>query len=133
MIRLHKWQLDDKRRQLTELELMRDELQAKMNQLADELTAEKNNVANSPVVNITFASYATNMSTRRENLQNSLDEVNVSIENMKDQVAESFKDLKKYEVVEQREKERLQNELNRRQQADLDELAVNLHRRQGRR
>ncbi len=48
---------------------------------------------------------------------------------MKDQVAEAFKELKKYEVVEQREQGRKIVERNKRQQNDLDELALNIHRR----
>lgn len=129
MIRLHKWQLDEQRRNLVELEKMRDDLLKKFTDLEEELTQEQDRVANSAMINISYAAYATVVMERRENLEKSLAEINVSVEDMKDQVAESFKELKKYEVVEQREFDRQQAEFNRRQQADLDELSINLHRR----
>ncbi|WP_417317149.1 flagellar FliJ family protein [Emcibacter sp.] len=129
MIRLHKWQLDEKRRQLTELETMRDDLLARKEDLAKQLVAEQEKVASSQVVNISYASFATAVAQRQENLMGSLAEIEASIEEMKDQVSESFKELKKYEVVEQRERERQMAKENRRQQADLDELAIQMHRR----
>lgn len=129
MIRLHKWQLDEQRRNLVELEKMRDDLLKKFTDLEEELAQEQDRVANSAMINISYAAYATVVMERRENLEKSLAEIKVSVEDMKDQVAESFKELKKYEVVEQREFDRQQAEFNRRQQADLDELSINLHRR----
>ncbi|MFC7048657.1 flagellar FliJ family protein [Emcibacter nanhaiensis] len=129
MIRLHKWQLDEKRRQLTELETMRDDLLAKKDQLAAQLVSEQEKVASSQVVDISYANFAAAITQRQEKLDESLVEIEASIEEMKDQVAESFKELKKYEVVEQRERERQRAKENRRQQAELDELAIQMHRR----
>jgi len=129
MIRLHKWQLDEKRRNLVELENMRDDLHQKLQNLRAELASEQKKVAESQVVSITYAGYAQQVMSRRENIENSLTEIDVSIEDMKDQVAEAFKELKKYEIVEQREREREITERNLRQQNELDELAINMHRR----
>ena len=130
MIRLHKWQLDEKRRNLVDLEKMRDEIYQKLQDLQDELVSEQQKMTESSVVSISYGGYAQQVIVRRENMENSIAEINVSIEEMKDQVAESFKELKKYEVVEQREREREISERNRRQQNDLDEMAINMHRRQ---
>jgi len=130
MIRLHKWQLDERRRNLVELEKMREELVGKMRSLRDELAAEQKKVAEAPIVSITYGGYAQQVMARRENINSSITEIDVSIEEMKDQVADAFKELKKYEIVEQREREREVSERNQRQQNDLDELALNMHRRQ---
>lgn len=132
MIRLHKWQLDEKRRNMVELEKMRDGLQQKLIDLQDELVAEQKKVAAAPVVSITYADYAQNITKRRENFENSITEIEVSIEEMKDQVAEAFIDLKKYEIVEQRHREREIKERDRKAQNTLDELAINMHRRRRR-
>lgn len=130
MIRLHKWQLDEKRRNLVDLEKMRDEIYQKLQDLQNELVSEQKKVAESSVVSISYGGYAQQVIVRRGNMENSIAEINVSIEEMKDQVAESFKELKKYEVVEQREREREIAERSRRQQIDMDEMAINMHRRQ---
>lgn len=129
LIRLHKWQLDEKRRNMGELEKMRSELLHNLQHLQDELAAEKKMAASSPIVSIHYVGYAQQVMVRRENIKNSISEVDASIENMKDQVAEAFKELKKYQVVERREQDRLLADRNLRQQSELDELAINMHRR----
>ncbi len=132
MIRLHKWQLDEKRRQLNDLEAMRDDLLRQKALLAEQLSFEQQKAAAAPVVDFAYANYATSVMQRQQNLQNSLNEIEASIEDMKEQVAEAFKEMKKYEIVERREQERRRAQAHRRQQADLDELAVQMHRRKNR-
>ena len=128
IIRLHKWQVDEKRRQITELEVMRSELMEKLDKLISDLEREKEAFSKSTVVNINYANYASSVMTRRENLQSSITEVDVSIENMKDELAEAFKELKKYEIVEQRAIERKKQEQKRREQDRLDEVSINMYR-----
>jgi flagellar export protein FliJ len=129
MIRLHKWQLDEKRRDMVELEKMKADLQQNLTDLQTELIAEQKKVAESPVVSIAYAGYAQQVMVRRMNIVNSILEIDASIEEMKDHLADAFKELKKYEVVEQRERQRELAERDRRTQTELDEVAINMHRR----
>lgn len=128
VVRLHKWQVDEKRRQITELEVMRSDLETKLDMLHDELRAEQHNVASSNVVDINYANYAAAVMKRRENLEASITEVDVSIENMKDELAEAFKELKKFEIAQQRTIEREKLEEKRREQDRLDEISINMFR-----
>lgn len=128
IIRLHKWQVDEKRRQISELEIMRGELMDKLNKLFNDLENEKQAFSKSTVVSINFASYASSVMKRRENLEASITEIDVSIENMKDELSEAFKELKKYEIVEQRALERKKQEEKRREQERLDEISLNMYR-----
>lgn len=128
IVRLHKWQVDEKRRQITELEEMRSELENKLEKLDTDLSTEQKNLSASNVVDINYANYATNVMRRRENIEASIVEINVSIENMKDELAEAFKELKKYEIVEQRAIEREKHEQKRREQDRLDEISINMYR-----
>jgi len=129
MIRLHKWQLDEKRRNLVDLENMKAGLLQNLTDLQEDLIAEQKKVSESPIISITYAGYAQKVMARRLNYVNSILEIDVSLEDMKDQVAEAFKELKKYEVVERRDQERKLAARNLKQQNDLDELAINIHRR----
>ncbi len=128
IIRLHKWQVDEKRRQITELEVMKEELVKRLEKLLSDLASEQENLAKSNVVDINYANYASSVMTRRENIEASITEVDVSIENMKDELAEAFKELKKYEIVEQRAIEREKEELKRKEQDRLDEVSLNQFR-----
>ena len=129
MIRLSKWQLDDKRRNLADLEKMKAVFLQNLTDLQNELIREQKKVSESPVVDISYAAYAQQVMVRRLNIVNSMVEIDVSIEDVKDQVAEAFKEVKKYEVVEQRQRDRERADRNRREQGDMDELALNMHRR----
>ena len=128
IVRLHKWQVDEKRRQIAELEVMRSDLEKKLEKLDSDLKDEQKNVANSNVVDINYAGYAAAVMKRRENIEASIIEVNVSIENMKDDLAEAFKELKKYEIVEQRAVEKELHEQKKREQDRLDEVSLNMFR-----
>ncbi|PCI49604.1 MAG: flagellar export protein FliJ [Alphaproteobacteria bacterium] len=132
MIRLHKWQLDEKRRNMVELEKMKSDLLQNLTDLQNELIREQQKIASSSVINIGYAAYAQQVMVRRVNIVNSMVEIEVSIEDMKDQVAEAFKELKKYEVVEQRQRERKLADFKLRQQSEADELSINLYRRRQR-
>ena len=133
IIRLHKWQVDEKRRQITDLEVMRNELVEKLEKLLRDLESEKENLSKSNVVDINYANYASNVMNRRENIDASITEVDVSIENMKDELSEAFKELKKYEIVEQRAIEREKLEQKRREQDRLDEISINMYRNSAKR
>lgn len=128
VVRLHKWQVDEKRRQITELETMRSEIVKQLEKLINDLAAEQNHVATTNVVDINYANYASSVKSRRENLEASITEIDVSIENMKDELSEAFKELKKYEIVHERALERERFEEKRREQERLDELSLNMFR-----
>lgn len=128
IIRLHKWQVDEKRRQITELEVMKEELEGKLEKLITNLAREQENLSKSNVVDINYANYASSVLKRQENLEASIMEIDVSIENMKDELAEAFKELKKYEIVEQRAIEREKEDQKRAEQDRLDEVSLNQYR-----
>lgn len=128
VVRLHKWQVDEKRRQIAELETMRSEIVDQLEKLTSDLAAEQKHLATSTVVDINYANYASNVMTRRENLEASITEIDVSIENMKDELSEAFKELKKFEIVQERALERERFEEKRREQERLDELSLNMFR-----
>lgn len=128
IIRLHKWQVDEKRRQITELEVMKEELVERLEKLQSDLATEQEKLSKSNVVDINYANYASSVMNRRENLEASITEVDVSIENMKDELADAFKELKKYEIVEQRALEREKDEQKRTEQDRLDEISLNQFR-----
>lgn len=128
VVRLHKWQVDEKRRQIAELETMRSELVAKLERLKNSLASEQEQLRTSNVVDINYANYASAMMSRRENIESSITEVDVSIENMKDELADAFKELKKYEIVQERAAEREKFEEKRKEQDRLDELSLNMFR-----
>ena len=130
MIRLHKWQLDEKKRQMFDLERMKDDLIAKKNKLANDLKTEQKNILETNVVNINYSNYATSIMECQEVLSKSLSEIDLSILDMKDELSGAFNELKKFETVQERKLEREKIKLARREQEALDEISSQIYKRQ---
>ncbi len=130
MIRLHKWQLDEKKRQMFDLERMKDDLIAKKNKLANDLKTEQKNILETNVVNINYSNYAASIMERQEVLSKSLSEIDLSILDMKDELSGAFNELKKFETVQERKLEREKIKLARREQEALDEISSQIYKRQ---
>ncbi len=127
MIRLHKWQVDEKRRQLGELETMRADLVRRQDALRAEMAAEKT-AAGEQVIQFTFATYIRNALERLETLASSIEEVDRAIEAMQNDLAEAYRALKKFEVAQARHAARARQEEARRDQIATDEIALTMFR-----
>lgn len=131
IIRLHKWQLDEKRRALAELQNLADRLKAELERLKEEVANEQETARNNPDFAFNYANYAQAAMERGRRLTQSLGQVDVQIAVATDQMAEAFQELKRYELAEE---ERLKREKEKQKRKDanmLDETAlVGFRRRQ---
>ena len=99
LIRLHRWNLDEKRRKLNEFESLRDRMLgdiAEMEQLAEretEIAAQNQEGA------MAFPQFISVLLERRRKLTNSLGEVEVAIEEARERLAEAFQEVKRYEIA----------------------------------
>lgn len=131
IIRLHKWQLDEKRRALAELQNLADRLKAELERLREEVASEQETARANPDFAFNYANYAQAALERGRRLTQSLGQVDVQIAVATDQMAEAFQELKRYELAEE---ERLKREKEKQKRKDanmLDETAlVGFRRRQ---
>ncbi len=131
LIRFKKWTLDEKRRVLAEIELLERNLQRQLEKLAADLARERTVAEGSAEASYKFAEYTAAVAQRRSKIQHSIASVAEKLEAARDEVALAFEELKRYELTQaQRDKER-QAELAAKEQAELDETALNMHRRDG--
>jgi flagellar export protein FliJ len=128
LIRLHRWQLDEKRRQLTDLEHLLADLNGQSERLDAEVAAEQASAAQSAEGRYAYPGYATGVIDRRENLMRSITEVETSIEGAREEVALAFETLKTYEQAEARELQRAHAQAARREQMRLDEIGLGMYR-----
>ena len=61
---------------------------------------------------------------RRENLTRSADELRIQLEDARGLLAEAFEELKKVELLDERDQARERAEENAREQADLDSIGL---------
>lgn len=128
MIRLQKWQLDEKRRELVDMENMRDDLIRRKDAVEDEILSEQRFAAGSEA-GFAYAGFAGAAIERRRKFGSSIREIEITIEAKKREVAEIFQELKKFQILAERRAEREKVAEAKRVQADLDEISLNMFRR----
>jgi flagellar export protein FliJ len=129
LIRLHRFQVDEKRRQVVEIETMIAEFRRKEAELEQQILSEQERAGVSDVGHYAYPTFAKAARDRRENLLKSIDGLTAQLETAKDGLAEAFSELKKYELMNEKESLRAKAELSAREQAELDEVALTMHRR----
>ncbi len=128
LIRMHTWELEEKRKTLAEFEGMRDEFIRELERLEAQLLADQKAAAFSPELAQTYGNYAFTVIERREVLNQSISEANDAVGLAADEVHEAYQEVKKYETALERAMERQRLEEERRDQIEQDEMALNMFR-----
>lgn len=128
VIRLQKWQVDEKRRQVAELQGMLMDLERRADALEQEIKKEQD-VAGDKNVAFIYGDYARHAIERRETLQHSIADAQAAVELARDELGEQYQDLKRYEIAKDRHMAREKLKENRAEQAELDDIAMKMHRR----
>jgi flagellar protein FliJ len=128
LIRFHRFQLDEKRRNLKELEERASEIETALSDLAAKIEAEKNVASENYEAGKDFASFIQAALGRREKLDDELLEAQQRVDVAREDVREAFSEVKKYEITKANRDTDAALETTRREQIDLDEVALNNHR-----
>ena len=132
LVRLHEWAVDEKRRNLAELVRLLNELERQANDLEAELKREQAIAAGSPEEAAHYyGSYAQTVIDRRERIQTSIAEVDDHIAKARDELKEAHQELRKYEITLENREKRRERERERLEQLEMDEIAIQAHRRKG--
>ncbi|WP_084536386.1 flagellar FliJ family protein [Azospirillum halopraeferens] len=129
VIRLHKWQLDEKRRALADLQSLGDRLRGEAEKLEQEILHEQRTALEHGEVAFGYASFARAARERQQRLAQSIREVERQIAAATEVMAEAFQELKRYELAEEERQRRETEKLKRREAALLDETALVGYRR----
>jgi len=123
LIRLKRFQVDDKRRQLTQIESMIAEFNRMADELDDQIRAEQERVGITDVTHFAYPTFAKAAATRRDNLKNSAHELDEQLERAREELAEAIEELKKFEQLEERDQQRERTAQELAEQEELDEIA----------
>ena len=122
LIRLKKFQVDEKRRRVAQIESMIADFQRMSIDLDREIQTEQDRAGINDPAHFAYPTYATIQ--RRENLTRSADELKGQLEEAKAALGEAFEELKKVELLDERDQARERAEENAREQADLDSIGL---------
>ena len=124
LIRLKKFQVDEKRRRVAQIEGMIADFQRMSVDLEREIQVEQERAGINDPSHFAYPTYAKAAIQRRENLTRSADELRIQLEDAKALLAEAFEELKKVELLDERDQARERAEENAREQADMDSHRV---------
>lgn len=130
LIRLKKFQVDEKRRQVAQIEMMIADFERMASELDQQIEIEHTKTGISDVAHFAYSTFAKAALTRRDNLLASANDMKGKLEAAQDALAEALEDLKKVELLDQREHQRERDEQNKVEQAEYDEVARMRFRRQ---
>lgn len=131
MIRLSKFQLDEKKRKLAELRDLLEQVQGSLNALEEEHQRERETASASGQLDFmrAYTDYRTAAEERKSNLLRSISEIEDEIQRITDDISEAFQELKRYEMTQEERLEKSRKTAQRREQASLDEFGLQAFRR----
>ena len=129
LIRLKKFQVDEKRRQVLQIETMVADFERMASELDQQIEIEHQKTGISDVAHFAYSTFAKAAITRRDNLINSANDMRGKLEAAQDDLAEAIEDLKKVELLDAREHAREEAEQLKKEQAEFDEIGRMRYRR----
>ena len=124
LIRLKKFQVDEKRRKVAQIETMMAEFDRIASELDREIKLEQDRAGIHDRAHFAYPTYAKAAMGRRENLKRSSDDLRAQLDDAKAMLGEAFEELKKVEMLDQRDHDREKAEENAREQTELDRIAA---------
>lgn len=124
LTRIQKFQIDEQRKILSELQEKQDILQAQLEQLNRDFEQEKEFARNNAGVG-DFGAYVKRYMQQRENLEMQIAVLEKKIEHERDVMADMFKEQKTYEIVDDQRTKHAAKEEEQKMQKILDEIGTN--------
>ena len=128
LIRLKKFQVDERRRKVAQIETMIAEFERMAGDLDREIKVEQDRANIHDPGHFAYPTYAKAAMTRRENLRRSADELRQQLDDAQAALGEAFEELKKVELLDERDQARERADARAREQAELDRIgAMRMH------
>ena len=124
LIRLKKFQVDDKRRRVVQIEGMIAEFDRMATDLEREIQVEQDRAGINDPGHYAYPTYAKAAINRRDNLKRSADELKIQLDDAKSALGEAFEELKKVELLDERDQMRERADDAAREQAEMDRIGL---------
>ena len=124
LIRLKKFQVDEKRRTVMQIESMIAEFERMATDLEREIKVEQDRAGIHDPGHFAYPTYAKAAIQRRENLTRSADELKAQLDDAKGALSEAFEELKKVELLDERDQMRERASEAALDQSELDAIGL---------
>ena len=124
LIRVKRFQLDEKRRKVAQMEAMIVDFQRIAGDLEREIVAEQERAGIYDPSHFAYPTYAKAAIARRENLKRSIDELEAQLRDAVIALQESAEELKRVELLDERDQSRDRSAADGREQSEYEALAA---------
>ena len=122
LIRLKRFQVDEKRRKVMQIEMMIADLERMSAELDREIQSEERKAGISDPAHYAYPTYAKATRSRRDKLVASANDLKEKLEEAKAELQDAFEDLKKVEILDDRERASERADIAAREQAEMDRI-----------
>jgi flagellar export protein FliJ len=129
LIRSRRFRVDDLKRRLATLDGMKADAERKLADLEDSVTRERQRAGDSDIGRLAFPSFLRSIETRRENLRDTLKDLERERTQAQEDLASAMQDLKALESATEQQAKRASEIEARRSQSRTDEMALVRHLR----
>ena len=134
LIRVRKHEVEQKQKFLAELYRQAEELENQKTTLLDQLSQERQNIKdmelNEAEALAYFGRYSKAVNERVADIDDAIGKLETRIEIAREDMRGAFAELKKIEITQENREEAEEAELERKEAALLDEMAIDSYRRQ---
>ncbi len=129
LIRLADANLNEKRRELNEIERQEEELRNRLDALETEKQQEQQLARSLEFGAFAYSGYARGVIERRERIEAQIAAMQEPLEAARQAMSEAFQDLKRYEIALDIRVKSAKAEFERKDTIAMDEMSLNMHRR----
>ncbi len=127
LIKLRRFEVDEKRQKVADIEVMISEFQRMLEDLDRQILIEQERAGVSDINHYAYPTFAKAAIQRKENLSSSIADLELSLNAAKDELSASFEELKKVEMIEERDHAEERDYHAKREQVQLDEFSRKSH------
>ncbi|HWU25781.1 MAG TPA: flagellar FliJ family protein [Rhizomicrobium sp.] len=129
LMRLKRFRVDELKRRMTTLDGMRSDLERKVADLEESVARERQRANETDIGRLAFPSFLRSIETRRENLSNTMKEIERERSQCQGELTSAYQDLKSLEIATEQQAKRAAEIEARRSQSRVDEIALVRHLR----
>jgi len=129
LLRLKRFRVDEMKRRIAAIDAMKLDLERKLTDLDENVARERQRAGDSDIGRLAFPSFLRSIESRRENLRNTLKEIEREQMAAQIDLSNAFQDLKSLEIAVEQQAKRANELQARRSQSRMDEMALVRHLR----
>lgn len=129
LIRLHKHELDEQQKQLAELNSLATKIEQDIQNLEKQKEKETTAIQGDVFLSAALPNYLEKCKKQKDDLVLSLEFIEEKIDEMRNSIQEKFTELKKFELIDTKRKNEKEKTLLKKENEELDEIALDNYRR----